>query len=123
MRAGEGRLLSGALAAMKISVAKQVVGRWKRMGAEVLDHIMTGRGRARFWQKGGGFDRNVRSAAEFTKEVRYIHRNPVERGLVLSPQGWAWSSVHWWMGDKEGQVPCDRPPGLGIDWEGWRGFM
>ena len=45
----------------------------------------------RFWQKGGGFDRNVRDDAEFSREVRYVHHNPVERALVTRPEDWTWS--------------------------------
>jgi putative transposase len=80
-------------------------------------------GRARFWQPGGGFDRNVRSMGEFTKAIRYIHRNPVERGLVAGAREWRWSSVRWWMGEREGERECDPPPGDPRIWQKWKGFM
>ncbi len=38
------------------------------------------------------YDRNVRDAREFTVELRYLHRNPVKRGLVKDPAEWKWSS-------------------------------
>ena len=44
-----------------------------------------------FWQK-RYYDRNVRDAAEFTVKLRYLHRNPVKRGLVKEPADWKWSS-------------------------------
>jgi putative transposase len=44
-----------------------------------------------FWQK-RYYDRNVRDAQEFTVKLRYLHRNPVERGLVKEPGEWKWSS-------------------------------
>ena len=44
-----------------------------------------------FWQK-RYYDRNVRDAQEFTVKLRYLHRNPVERGLVKEPAEWKWSS-------------------------------
>jgi putative transposase len=44
-----------------------------------------------FWQK-RYYDRNVRDAQEFTVKLRYLHRNPVERGLVKEPGAWKWSS-------------------------------
>ena len=44
-----------------------------------------------FWQK-RYYDRNVRDAREFTVKLRYLHRNPVERGLVEEPAEWRWSS-------------------------------
>jgi REP element-mobilizing transposase RayT len=44
-----------------------------------------------FWQK-RYYDRNVRDAREFTVKLRYLHRNPVRRGLVKEPADWKWSS-------------------------------
>jgi hypothetical protein len=44
-----------------------------------------------FWQK-RYHDRNVRDERQFTKKLRYLHRNPVKRGLVKQPGEWKWSS-------------------------------
>ena len=44
-----------------------------------------------FWQK-RYHDRNVRDADEFSVKLRYLHRNPVKRGLVVEPYQWKWSS-------------------------------
>jgi len=44
-----------------------------------------------FWQK-RYYDRNVRDAREFSIKLRYLHCNPVKRGLVESPADWKWSS-------------------------------
>ena len=44
-----------------------------------------------FWQK-RYYDRNVRSVREFGIKLRYLHRNPVKRGLVRDPGDWKWSS-------------------------------
>jgi putative transposase len=34
-------------------------------------------------------------------KLRYIHRNPVKRGLVLEPQQWDWSSYrHYADGER-----------------------
>ena len=46
-----------------------------------------------FWQK-RYYDRNVRDHREFVVKIGYIHRNPVKRGLVRSPEEWKWSSAH-----------------------------
>ena len=121
-RSADDAAFGPALRSLKVSVAKAVCARWRRLEAPILDRI-TRDGRPRFWLPGGGFDRNVRDAEEFSREVRYIHRNPVERGLVERAEEWSWSSVRWWMGLREGEVECDRAPGFGVDWEGWRGFV
>lgn len=122
MRPRRGEPLAAALRSLKTAVAKQVVARWRELRAGILDEIRTCRGGVRFWQKGGGFDRNVRDEAEFCREVRYTHRNPVERGLVVRPEDWAWSSVRWWMGRRDGEVACDPPPGDPRSWATWKGY-
>ncbi len=43
------------------------------------------------WQK-RFYDFNVWTDRKRVEKLRYIHRNPVERGLVESPELWHWSS-------------------------------
>ena len=38
------------------------------------------------------YDFNVWSEPKFVEKLRYIHRNPVTRGLVARPEDWVWSS-------------------------------
>ncbi|MCW3062524.1 MAG: hypothetical protein JWQ02_4345 [Capsulimonas sp.] len=52
-----------------------------------------GRGAFRFWQRGGGYDRNLWSEDEISKTINYIHQNPVRRGLCERPAEWEWSSA------------------------------
>jgi len=35
----------------------------------------------RFWQEGGGYDRNLASAETALAALDYVHQNPVRRGL------------------------------------------
>lgn len=116
------RDLARTLLALKLSFAKTVIARWRRLEAPILARIIDADGNPRFWLKGGGFDRNVRDMAEFCRHVKYIHRNPVEHGLVEHPDGWAWSSLPWWTGKRDGQVECDPPPGS-RDWSKWVGYV
>jgi putative transposase len=53
----------------------------------------------RFWQRGPGYDRNVWSPREIHEKIRYIHNNPVRRGLVDHPDAWPWSSWRAWEED------------------------
>ena len=50
-----------------------------------------------FWQK-RYYDHNVRSYEKFLEKLRYIHRNPVKRGLCTSPEDWPWSSFRHYAG-------------------------
>lgn len=43
-------------------------------------------------ERRGPFDFNVWSEQERLEKLRYIYRNPVERGLVDRPEDWAWSN-------------------------------
>lgn len=51
----------------------------------------TGRELPRFWQP-RFYDFNVWSHEKRIEKLRYIHRNPVTRGLVERPEDWVWSS-------------------------------
>jgi hypothetical protein len=44
---------------------------------------------ALLWQK-RFYDFNVWSARKQIEKLRYIHRNPVKRGLVERPEQWRW---------------------------------
>jgi hypothetical protein len=36
------------------------------------------------------------------------HRNPVKRGLVISPEQWRWSSYRFYLLDEAGPVRVDE---------------
>ncbi len=44
-----------------------------------------------------------------SEKLRYMHRNPVRRGLVLEPQHWAWSSFRDYAGGRTGPVLVNEP--------------
>ena len=50
----------------------------------------------RFWQEGGGYDRNLTSGDAVGASIEYIHTNPVRRGLCERPSDWSWSSWRQW---------------------------
>ena len=62
----------------------------------------------RFWQRGGGYDRNLRSADELHEKIRYVHANPVRRGLAAHPRDWLWSSWRAWHEGVDEPLPVDR---------------
>jgi hypothetical protein len=94
---------------LKGPFGEDVVRRWKTLkAARVLNAICTPQETHRFWQPGGGFDRNVRSEEELWRETCYVHDNPVRRGLVERAEDWAWSSAKWYAarlaGEREPEV-------------------
>jgi len=53
----------------------------------------------RFWQEGGGYDRNMVNRKTVLAAIEYIHHNPVRRGLCDGPGDWRWSSWGHYSGD------------------------
>jgi putative transposase len=59
-----------------------------------------------FWQA-RYYDRNVRDGREFKVKLRYLHRNPVKRGLVDKPEHWKWSSFRHYSLRENGVVEIE----------------
>jgi putative transposase len=58
----------------------------------------------RFWQGGGGYDRNLTEPSTIFSEIDYIHQNPVQRGLCPSAGDWMWSSAADYLGLRHGPL-------------------
>ena len=54
-------------------------------------------------------DFNVYSRAKHTETLRYLHRNPVTRGLVYEPLDWRWSSFRHYATGEPGVVEIESP--------------
>ncbi len=55
------------------------------------------------WQR-RFYDFVVFSEKKRAEKLRYMHRNPVERGLALEPEQWAWSSFRYYADGERGPV-------------------
>jgi putative transposase len=53
------------------------------------------------------YDFNVHSEAKRVEKLRYIHRNPVTRGLVSGPEDWKWSSFRHYLTGEPGIVEIE----------------
>jgi putative transposase len=81
--------LAKALHALKLSMSKRSIQR-------------------PFWQT-RYYDFNVFTERKRMEKLRYMHCNPVKRGLVEEPQDWRWSSfVHYATGVR-GTVEIESP--------------
>ena len=56
-----------------------------------------------FWQR-RFYDFNVWTAHKRVEKLKYIHRNPVRRGLVETPDQWQWSSFRAYAYGERGPV-------------------
>ena len=80
-------LLADAIHYLKLSFAKRL-------------------GRGVFWQK-RYYDRNLRDEREFREKLRYIHQNPVKRGLCKCAGEWQWSSFRHYALRERGAVEIE----------------
>lgn len=60
----------------------------------------------RFWQV-RYYDFPVWSEKKRIEKLRYIHRNPVCRGLAARPEDWEWSSFRQWATGCDGSVEVE----------------
>ncbi len=54
-----------------------------------------------FWQA-RFYDFNVWTTKKRVEKLRYMHRNPVKRGLVERPEQWRWSSYRFYLLEESG---------------------
>lgn len=59
------------------------------------------------WQR-RFYDFNVWTAGKRIEKLRYMHRNPVARGLVQEPEQWRWSSYRSYAFEEEGAVRINQ---------------
>ena len=77
-----------------------------QMLKQITSHKLGRNDLPRFWQV-RYYDFPVWSESKRIEKLRYIHRNPVKRGLVARPEDWPWSSfVHYATG-AEGVVEIE----------------
>jgi putative transposase len=88
--------LARALQALKQSVARRLIA-----------------GHPHFWQA-RYYDFNVCTQNKRIEKLRYVHRNPVKRGLVEKPEDWEWSSFRHYATGVEGVVEIES------EWTGRR---
>ena len=100
--------ISAILATLKLSVTRKALmyvqthapGFLSRMA----DDRMDGSVNYRFWQTGGGYDRNLISSQEIWEKIEYLHNNPVNRNLSSRGDEWLWSSAADYSGLRKGPI-------------------
>lgn len=99
------------LQAVKEPVARQAIAFLKANAPAWLARLTVHEGqrvRHRFWQPGGGYDRNITSTKTLRAMIDYIHANPVRRGLVARIEDWEWSSARWYAGIRPVKIEMDE---------------
>ena len=101
--------IASILKSIKQPVARKVLIHLRKENPRALHLLFTGQKHSphRFWQDGGGYDRNVADMEALCEMAAYIHNNPVRKGLVQSPEEWKWSSARDWLKGEQGIIPID----------------
>ena len=95
--------------ALKQGFARRLLGRLRRV--RNFNQLSLWRApveRGRIWQP-RFYDFVVFSEHKRMEKLRYMHRNPVKRGLVLEPQQWPWSSFRYYAYNESGPVIVNEP--------------
>jgi putative transposase len=104
--------IASILTTLKQSVARRALSWLQREAPDFLprleDRQPNGQRCYRFWQRGGGYDRNLRTVADIHRNIEYVHENPVHRGLVNASEDWPWSSCRAWRTGEDKPIAIDR---------------
>ncbi len=95
--------------ALKQGFARRLLGRLRRVkNSNQLSLWRAPAERGRIWQP-RFYDFVVFSEHKRVQKLRYMHRNPAKRGLVLEPQQWPWSSFRHYAYNEPGPVTVNEP--------------
>jgi putative transposase len=103
--------ISDVLNSIKQSVAKRALIYVRRHAPTFLsrmeDRQPNGDVHYRFWQRGGGYDRNVFEPNAACEQITYFHNNPLRRELCDKPEDWFWSSAADYLQLRQGPLRID----------------
>jgi len=99
---------SQALQALKQKVSRALSMRKRKTGWNQLSLSFASQEKQprAFWQR-RFYDFNVWSEKKLREKLNYMHRNPVERKLVLHPKDWPWSSWSHYAKGEKGLIAID----------------
>ena len=91
---------------LKLGFARRVLAQAKRQRdpaqASLFNHAPQ-----HVWQK-RFYDFNLWTEKKRVEKLRYMHRNPVQRGLVAYPELWRWSSFRTYALGDAGSVKVNE---------------
>jgi putative transposase len=100
---------SSVMQAIKQGFARRLLARLRRAEDTLQLSLWSGLvERGRIWQP-RFYDFVVFSDKKRVEKLRYMHRNPVKRRLVLEPELWAWSSYRHYAYGEAGPVVVNEP--------------
>jgi REP element-mobilizing transposase RayT len=100
---------SKVMQAIKQGFARRVLNRLRKHRRSGQQQLFGDDDAERVWQR-RFYDFNVWSERKRIEKLRYMHRNPVRRGLVERPEQWAWSSFRAYADGESGGERLNQWP-------------
>jgi putative transposase len=104
--------ISAVLLSLKQPVTQRAVRFVRQHAPQFLERMRdlqpNGKESFRFWQRGGGYDRNLSEPRYVWEMIDYIHANLVRRGLCERAEEWYWSSASDYLVNRPGPLVLDR---------------
>jgi putative transposase len=97
---------STVMQALKLGFARRVLFQMRRRRNAAQPELFE-RAPQHIWQK-RFYDFNVWTERKRLEKLRYLHRNPVKRGLVELPELWRWSSYRAYALGEAGAVKVNE---------------
>ena len=97
---------SKVMQALKLGFARRVLHQIRRRRS-AAQPVLFEHTPQHIWQK-RFYDFNVFTKKKREQKLRYLHRNPVKRGLVESPELWRWSSYRAYAFGEPGPVKVNE---------------
>lgn len=105
--------ISEFLSRVKSSVSRKALAFLRKQAPDWMEKLKAERGdrtEYHFWQRGGGYDRNITEPGTLLRMIDYVHMNPVRKGLVEQASDWKWSSAGWYAGMTPNTLEPDPIP-------------
>jgi hypothetical protein len=106
LKGGKARADSLSAARRKQIAKRAATARWQMAKQMVSRKLRPATRQDPFWQP-RYYDFNVWSERKRVEKLRYLHRNPVKRGLAASPEDWIWSSFRHYATGEDGAVEIE----------------
>ena len=91
---------------LKQRVARRLLAKRRKRDPR-QEELFAGGQPTKFWQS-RFYDFNVYTRKKHVEKLRYMHHNPVKRGLVEKPELWVWSSYLDYAEGRTGPVKLNR---------------
>ncbi len=107
---------STVMQVVKQRFARELLRRPRRRHSSAQGRFWEAVEESHVWQR-RFYDFVVWNPRKRVEKLRYMHWNPVKRGLVLEPEQWKWSSYRWYAYEEPGPVLLNEKKPVVLKWK------